>query len=125
VIAVLLFTKQYIMKVRFLLMSLAMLSSTILMAGNVTATTAVHSSVTKTKVTGMTKEQKEAKLTAIKARMMEIKNMDKSQMSKDEKKALRKEYRELNREGRDIGRSDLAIVILGGALVAALLVLVV
>lgn len=100
-----------------------MLSSTIIMAGNATVT--VHSSAAKVNVAGMTKEQKEAKLTAIKARMIEIKNMDKSQLSKDEKKALRKEYRELNREGRDIGKTDLAIVILGGALAAALLVLII
>ena len=79
----------------------------------------------KEKVATMTNEQKEARIEALKARVIEIKAMDRSQLNRDERKAIRQEIRSINKEAHYLGRDDLAIVILGGALFSVLLLFIV
>lgn len=57
---------------------------------------------TKARVAAMSEEQKLARLEKIKVRAEEMKDMDKSQLSRAEKKALRKEARELKKEAKEM-----------------------
>ena len=112
------------MKVKFLLLSLTMLSTTAVFASNATTAESGNTkSAKKENVVLMTKEQKAARFEAIKERVTEIKAMDKSQLSRDERRSLRHELRGLNRESHEVGTKSLAIVILGGAMAAVLLLL--
>jgi hypothetical protein len=54
------------------------------------------------RVAEMTEEQKQARLEAIKLRATEIKEMDKSNMSRSEKRALKKELKQMNKEAREM-----------------------
>ncbi|WP_316793313.1 hypothetical protein [Pedobacter frigoris] len=70
--------------------------------------------------TEMTAEQK-IQLKRITDRVEEIKAMDKSELSKDEKKALRKELRELKQQARAIGGGVYLSV---GAIIIIILLLI-
>lgn len=70
--------------------------------------------------TEMTAEQK-IQLKRITDRVEEIKAMDKSELSKDERKALRKELRELKQEARAIGGGVYLSV---GAIIIIILLLI-
>jgi hypothetical protein len=52
----------------------------------------------KEKIAKMTPEQRQARVVQIKARVAEIKEIDKSQLTKEQKKSLRQELRQLRRE---------------------------
>lgn len=54
----------------------------------------------KERVAGMTDEQKQARLEEIRFRVNEIKEADKSTLTKAERKDMRKELREMNREAK-------------------------
>ena len=54
----------------------------------------------KERVTEMTDDQKKARLEEIKVRVTEIRDMDKSTMTRSEKRALKKELKEMNKESR-------------------------
>jgi hypothetical protein len=89
------------------------------------AITANASSVNKAikeKVAGMTEAQKEERIQQIKQRVEEIKAMDKSHLSKIERKDLRDELRNMKKEVKAVGHGGIYISI--GALLIILLVLV-
>ena len=69
----------------------------------------------------MTREQKEARLEAIKARVDEIKATDRSMLTKDERKALRKELRGMHKEARAISGVYISV----GALIIIILLLII
>ncbi len=75
------------------------------------------------KVAIMTKEQKEARITEIKARVNEIKNMDKSKLTSEDKKALRHELRDMNTESKAMGTNGVYISL--GALIIIVLLLII
>lgn len=53
-------------------------------------------------VTTMTDAEKTARLEEIQNRVAEIKSIDKSSLSRTERKALRKELREMNKEAKEM-----------------------
>ena len=77
----------------------------------------------KARVENMTEEQKEARYLEMKQRVNEIKNMDKSSLTKDEKKQLRSELKDLNQEAKAIGRGG--IYISTAALIIIILLLII
>jgi hypothetical protein len=72
-------------------------------------------------VAHMTREQKEARLAAIKERVNEIKAMDRSMLSKDERKALRRELRAMHKEAKAITGVYISV----GALIIIILLLII
>lgn len=56
----------------------------------------------KEKITAMTNEQKEARMEAIRDRVNEIRAMDRSTLSRADRKTLKKELKEMNKEARAI-----------------------
>ncbi len=69
----------------------------------------------------LTDAQKEAKLQAIKTRVEEIKAMDKSQLSKEEKKELKSELKSMKAQARGLGGG---IYLSVGAIIIIILVLI-
>jgi VIT1/CCC1 family predicted Fe2+/Mn2+ transporter len=88
-------------------------------AADVTATS--HEVRSKEAIANMTKEQKAALLEEIKARVDEIKAMDKSTLTKEDRKALRKELREMRREAKAITGVYISV----GALIIIILLLII
>jgi hypothetical protein len=74
-------------------------------------------------IANMTKEQKEARFVAMKERVEEIKAMDKSKMTKQDRKVLRLELRHMNKEARSMGYTS-GIYISVGALIIIILLLI-
>ncbi|HTD94014.1 MAG TPA: hypothetical protein VK644_09390 [Chitinophagaceae bacterium] len=54
----------------------------------------------KERVSSMTENEKKARLEEIKARVEYIKEIDKSELSRSERKALKKELKDMNKEAR-------------------------
>ena len=79
---------------------------------------------TKEEVAKMSAAEKEARGNAIKLRVEEIKNMDKSTLSKTERKALKKELRELRKEAKAIGGGGVYISLAGILIIILVLILV-
>ncbi|MEI9808462.1 MAG: hypothetical protein WDO16_11680 [Bacteroidota bacterium] len=69
-------------------------------ASNVHAITIDDTNPKKEQVADMTEGQKAARMEEIKGRLNEIKTMDKSELSKTERKALRKELKDMKKEAR-------------------------
>lgn len=114
------------MKVKKFLLGLTLLCTITAFTGNAATGDAGNNKATlKEKVASMTEKQKEARIAELKVRVDEIKAMDKSKLSKGERKALRKEIRSINKEAHYLGAEEVAIVILGGALFSVLLLLLV
>jgi hypothetical protein len=76
----------------------------------------------KAKVANMTEVQKEARIEEIKARVTEIKEMDKSKLSSDDRKALRQELRSMNKEARALAGGGIYLSL--AAIVIIILVLI-
>lgn len=74
-------------------------------------------------IAGMTTEQKEARMVEMKARVKEIKAMDKSQLTKQDRKALRAELRSMNKEARAMGYAG-GVYLSVGALIIIILLLI-
>ncbi len=70
----------------------------------------------------MTKEQKASRIAEIKARVEEIRNMDKSKLSGADRKALRHELRDMNTESKALGTGGVYISL--GALIVIILLLI-
>lgn len=75
-------------------------------------------------IANMTKEQKEARFEAMKERVAEIKAMDRSKMTRADRKALRMELRQMNKEARSMGYTS-GIYISVGALIIIILLLII
>lgn len=74
----------------------------------------------KERVAAMTEEQKMARAEEIRSRVEEIKSMDKSSLSRAERKALKKELRSMNREAKEIKGVYLSF----GAIIIIILLLI-
>ncbi|HVU55540.1 MAG TPA: hypothetical protein VHD83_10820 [Puia sp.] len=85
------------------------------------ATSVPYEPLSKEAIAHMTKEEKEARLVAIKARVEEIKAMDKSALTKDERRALRKELKSMHREARYVTGVYISV----GALIIIILLLII
>jgi hypothetical protein len=85
------------------------------------ATAPTYEVPSKEAVAHMTREQKEARLVAIKERVNEIKAMDKSMLSKDERRALRRELRAMHKEAKAVTGVYISV----GALIIIILLLII
>ena len=104
------------MKKRFFLAVLCLF----LIAAAPVSSFATNKAKDKTPVEKMTKEQKDARLAEIQDRVYEIKAMDRSSMSREDKKALRKELKDMKRESRRISGG---VYISASAIIIILLIL--
>ena len=84
------------------------------------AATPVAETPRKEKLATMTDAQKEARLVEIKNRVEEIKTADKTSLSRSERKALKKELKQLNREAREVRGVYLSV----GAIIIIILLLI-
>ena len=78
----------------------------------------------KARVENMTKEQKEERYIQMKQRVEEIKNMDRSALTKEEKKELRNELKDMNKEAKAIGKGGVYISFAGLLIIILLLILI-
>lgn len=74
----------------------------------------------KERIANMTDEEKKVRAEEIKKRVYEIRDMDKSDLSRVERKALRKELREMKKEARAIQGIYLSV----GAIIIIILLLI-
>jgi hypothetical protein len=87
----------------------------------VPATYAAHGTdPIKERVASMTDEEKKIRAEEIKRRVYEIRDMDKSDLSRGERKALRKELKEIKKEARAIQGIYLSV----GAIIIIILLLI-
>ena len=78
----------------------------------------------KEKVATMTETQKEARIEEIKARVTEIKEMDKSNLSSEDRKALRHELRDMNKEARALAGGGIYLSVAAIVIIILVLILV-
>ncbi|AXY76440.1 hypothetical protein D3H65_21645 [Paraflavitalea soli] len=107
------------MKFRTLLFSIALLIT----AGNLYATSSANG-LDKEKIARMTEAEKDARIAAMKSRVEEIRDMDRSTLSRSERKELRRELRDMNKEARAIGRGGVYISLTGILIIILILILV-
>src|SRR3954470_20881692 len=88
----------------------------------ITANASSDNKAIKEKVAAMTEAQKEERIQQIKQRVEEIKAMDRSQLSKIERKDLRDELKNMNKEAKAVGGHGIYISL--GALIIIILLLV-
>jgi DNA-binding protein H-NS len=74
----------------------------------------------KERIASMTDEEKKVRAEEIRTRVEEIKSMDKSSLTRSEKKALKKELRQMNREAKEIKGIYLSF----GAIIIIILLLI-
>jgi len=79
---------------------------------------------TRKAVSEMTAKEKEERADAIKKRVLEIKSMDKSTLTRAERKELRKELREMRKEAKDIGGGGVYISLLGILVIILVLIII-
>lgn len=84
----------------------------------------INNDPAKEKVANMTEAEKNARVSAMKLRVEEIKNMDRSNLSREDRKELRKELRSMNKEARALGKGGVYIS-LGGILLIILILLLI
>jgi len=95
----------------------------LLMAATVLPAQAANDPI-KEKVAAMTEEQKDARIIEMKNRVHEIKAMDRSTLTKQERKALRKELKEMNKEAKEMGRGGVYISLAGILIIILVLILI-
>jgi hypothetical protein len=76
-------------------------------------------------IANMTKEQKEARFAEMKERVKVIKAMDKSHLTKEEKKALRMELKNMNKEARSMGYIGGVYISIGALIIIILLLIII
>ncbi len=76
------------------------------------------------KVAAMTEEQKEARVAEMKERVEEIKSMDKSKLTSEDRKALRHELRDMNKEAKALGSGGIYISLAGIIIIILLLIII-
>lgn len=108
------------MVIRRNLLALFFLLSMIASTANATIATN-DNKLKKEKRDTLTEEQK-ARIEAIKNRVTQIKAMDRSKLSKADRKELRQELKGINKEAKDIGGKTFVLV-LGGIIIAILLLI--
>ena len=96
-------------------MTLAMFSSS--------ANAATESSINPAKMENtMTAEQRDAKVKDIQRRVEEIKSMDKSKLTKQDRKVLKKELREMKKQANAVGGGGVYLSV--GAIIIIILLLI-
>lgn len=75
----------------------------------------------KTKVMTMTEDQKKARLEAIKMRLLEIKEMDKSTLTREQRKDLKAELRNMTKEAK---MTSGGVYLSVGAIIIIILILI-
>jgi len=85
------------------------------------AATTTDNSINKDAINAMTPEQKQARIEEIQARVAEIKAMDKSQLTKEDRKELRAELKSDKREARAMSGG---IYLSVGAIIIIILLLI-
>lgn len=108
------------MKKKFYLLTATMLLCFIAFNSNA-ATLTDNNAVTKEAAANMTPQQKEVRLEEINARVQEIKAMDKSQLTKEDRRELRAELKSMKKESRAMGGG---IYLSVGAIIIIILVLI-
>ena len=76
------------------------------------------------KVAAMTEDQKQLRVAEIKARVEEIKDMDKSKLSGEERKELRHELRDMNTEAKALGNGGVYISLAGIVIIILVLIII-
>lgn len=107
------------MKLRALLLSIVLLITT-----SALHATNISNGFDKEKVARMTEEEKNARIAVMKSRVEEIRGMDRSTLSRSERKELRRELRDLNKEAKAIGRGGIYISLTGILIIILILILV-
>lgn len=108
-------------QLRYYLFALALFLLPVLKMQAAGGTTTLHEVPSKEAIANMTEEQKAARLEEIKARVAEIRAMDKSTLTKEDRKALRKELKEMRREARAVTGVYISV----GALIIIILLLII
>ncbi|NCI50812.1 hypothetical protein GWC95_12810 [Sediminibacterium roseum] len=111
------------MKTKLYLLGLAVMLS----LGSLTSVNAANGSTkeeVKAKVATMTTEQKEARVKEIKLRVEEIRHMDKSNLSRAERKELRSELRAMKYEANSLGGGGVYLSLAGIIIIILLLILI-
>ena len=103
------------MKIRLYLPVIALLLSTTTLTVQ-----AAKTDFTKEKVTAMTEEQKQVRLKEIEDRVEEIKDMNKSELTSEDRQELRQEVKSLKKEARATNGVYLSI----GAILIIILLLI-
>jgi hypothetical protein len=85
------------------------------------AATTIDNKLTKEAIAGMTPEQKQVRIEEIKQRVNEIRSMDKSHLSRQERKELRVELRGLKHQANELGGG---IYLSVGAIIIIILLLI-
>ena len=80
-----------------------------------------HEALTKEQVANMSNEEKEFRVEAIKERLAEIKEMDKSELSKEDRKELKSELKSMRKEARQVQGVYLSV----GAIIIIVLLLII
>ena len=75
-------------------------------------------------VAGMSESQKQARAEQIKLRVEEIKHMDKSQLTSEERKELRAEMKMMRKEAKAIGGGGIYISLAGVLIIILILILI-
>jgi uncharacterized protein (DUF885 family) len=78
----------------------------------------------KDKIANMTEAQKAARVEEIKARVEEIKEIDKSKLSSEDRKALKMELRDMNKEAKAMRSTGIYISLAGVVIIILLLILI-
>lgn len=102
-------------------LSLTVAMTLALFSSSASAATEVVKDPARTEET-MSAQQKEAKIREIKQRVEEIKAMDKSHLSKQERKDLKKEVREMKKQANAIGAGGVYLSV--GAIIIIILLLI-
>lgn len=86
--------------------------------------TRVDTKAIEAKVAGMTEEQKQVRSEEIKARIAEIKAMDKSQLTSEERAALKYEVKSMKKEAKAFGGGGIYISLAGILIIILVLILI-
>ncbi|MBN9381691.1 MAG: hypothetical protein J0H74_13050 [Chitinophagaceae bacterium] len=108
-------------QLRYYLLVLALFLLPVLKMQAADGTTPLREIPSKEAIANMTDEQKSARLEEIKTRVAEIKAMDRSMLTKEDRKALRKELKEMRREARTVSGVYISV----GALIIIILLLII
>lgn len=106
------------MKKKIYLLAIAMLLCFTALKSNALVRADKYVPLTKEAIAKMTPEEKRDRKSIIKARIKEIKKIDQSQMSAEDRKALKEELRELRHESGALG--DDIVLSTAGAIVVVL-----
>ena|ERR1700744_3566415 len=109
------------MKKRIYLFAVTMLLTFVAFSSQAATITENANAINKEAIANMTADQKEARLEEIKSRVEEIKAMDKSQLTKEDRKELRTELKSLKKESNAMGGG---IYLSVGAIIIIILVLI-